>query len=153
MAVDPNTVTNEYRIDDGKRLGNTGQKAAAASVGGPAIGTLIAYLLARTGFETDADTAVLVAGAIVAVLTPIFTALGAKYAPTSGGVVREVLTHVEERTGEELGPVTDTGVPVAPTSGSSPLVAEDPQGGLGLEEMEDTDDQRYVGRHVAKSED
>lgn len=123
MANNPVQIQNETRIGDGKKLGNTGQKATIGAFGGSAVATVLAYLLVKTGFESDPATAAGIGGALAAIIAPIATAIFAKLAPSSGGVIREVVTHTERPVAEPEGEAVD-GVPAdAP-------VAEAPVNGL-----------------------
>lgn len=122
MANNPVQIQNETRIGDGKALGNTGQKATIGAFGGGALATVLSYLLVKTGFETDAATAAVVAGALATIISPIVTAIFAKLAPSSGGVIREVVTHMErpvtEPEGEEVNGIPqETPIAAEPVNG------------------------------------
>lgn len=149
MATTPVTITsNDVTTEgpDGKNVGATTKAARKGAVEGGAIGTLLAYILVKTGLEADAATAAVVAGALATVIAAVLAHFEGKRTPTDQARTER---HVETRTVVAPGPTSVPAVEIGPdgvpaTAGSSsvapsPLVipdgngehrAETPKGGV-----------------------
>lgn len=124
-------------------LGNEvrGVTRATRGAAGTAVGatgafvTLVAYAVTKTGFETDAETAVLVAGAFVTAVGAVVAWVGATWAgkrtPSDPAQpVGPTQSELPDPTAIPEGPAAEAPVeelpPAAPGTGSTPVVGSDP---------------------------
>lgn len=69
----------------GHAIGSTTKGAAVGTGLAGAIATLVGYALVKTGFETDPETVVVLAGALVTLLTAAGALIGGKLSPSDQG--------------------------------------------------------------------
>ena len=144
MAINPEVVVSEQRIGDGKALGSTSKSAVLGSTGGGAIGTVLAYLLIKSGFENDPTVAALIGGALATLVAPILAGISAKLTPSSGGVERTTRVQVTDSAKPAEDFVSDDGVPLDYTVAETPV--------NGYEEAAAGSTVRETGRHRAPAE-
>lgn len=113
MANNPEITTTTERLGDGKAFGNTAQKATAGSALGGALATIVAYVLVKSGLEDDPATAAAIGAALALVLSTVATALWAKHAPSSAGVVVTNVVAKPIPLAEPAGELTATAAPAA----------------------------------------
>jgi hypothetical protein len=117
MANSP-AVETVIHEPTGKVAGSVTKATRLGAAEGGAVGTLFAYLLLKTGIETDASMAVLIGGALATVVAVIITHFKGKNTPTDQ--VREKETVVDKPVPNFVpqGVATADGVPVSVAAGA-----------------------------------
>ncbi|KAA9394776.1 hypothetical protein FCK90_04360 [Kocuria coralli] len=72
-------------IKTGNKIGSTTKGATVGGSLAAAAGTIVGYVLVKTGLETDPEVAVILAGAVITILSGVGALVGGKLSPTSEG--------------------------------------------------------------------